>query len=436
MPETVEVRLTAPHDLVPFRLTGPASDQGVIGEIQRSGGVYEPQVMTALRRLLDPRAVVIDVGANIGIFALVLGRLAPGGTVFAFEPDRANFQYLRENLARNQAANVVAEQLAVYDRPGPIAFVSVPERLSASFVSTSAGTNDTNGSSVGSPGGTTQLVEAVRLDDYVAARGLRRVDLVMIDAEGADFAVLQGARTTLAVFRPALLVEVNPVSLPRVGGVSFREFVRAIAQDRAVYAITASGGLARVVSERHVELLLRREGLVDLLCLPRRHPHRHPARPGGLEAWARGARQLVQLEAAFNGQAPPENNFVADPSFSLSVAREPAWGLPDLDVDVAVTVRNTGPYWLSSDFLYHPVHLSYRWFDKAGAPVDVIAHRARFATPLAPGAATDLHATVRMPPEEGSYTLALTMVQEGFGWLDDLDPSLRLPMPVEVSLPK
>ncbi|HEU5001804.1 MAG TPA: FkbM family methyltransferase [Actinomycetota bacterium] len=429
MNETVEVRLSAPHDLVPYHLTGPASDQGVIGEIQRSGGAYQPQVMAALRRVLDPRSVVVDVGANIGVFALVLGRLVPGGTVFAFEPDPQNYAYLRANIARNRAANVVAEPLAVYDRAGEVAFVSVPERLSASFVSPAPGTNG-SAQQVGNP------VEAVRLDDYVAARGVRRIDLVMIDAEGAEFAVLRGARTTLAVFQPALLVEVNPVSLRRVGGASFRDLVGEIAQERAVYAITAGGHLARVVSERHVELLLRREGLVDLLCLPRGHPARHLARPGGLQAWARGARQVAQLEAAFSGGAPPENNFVAEPSFSLSAPMASVWGLPDMDIDVATTVHNTGPYWLSSDFVYHPVHVSYRWLDEAGAPVEVLAHRARFPAPLAPGASATVRVIVRTPPEVGFYTLALTMLQEGFSWFDDLDPSLRFTLPAEVVAPQ
>lgn len=428
MNQTVEIRLTAPHDLVPYRIAGPARDQGVIGEIQRSGGAYQPQVMAALRRVLDPRAVAFDVGANIGVFALVLGRLVPGGTVFAFEPDPENYAYLRANIARNRATNVVAEPRAVYDRAGPVAFVSIPEALSASFVAP-AGT----GNGTAPPG--SRPVEAVRLDDYVQACGLRRVDLLMIDAEGAELAVLAGARTTLAVHQPALLVEVNPVSLRR-SGASFRELLAEIARARAVYAVTAGGYLARVVSERHVELLLRRDGLADLLCLPRRHPARGAWRPGGVEAWARGARQLARLEAAFSGRTPPENNFVAEPSFSLTAPVESIWGLPDMDLDLAVTVHNTGPYWLSSDFLYHPVHVSYRWFDEAGDPAGAVQHRAKFAAPLAPGASATVRVIVRTPGAPGFYTLALTMLQEGYAWFDDLDPSLRLTMPGEVVAPQ
>ena len=67
-------------------------------QIQLSGGAYEPQVMNALSRLLEPDSVAFDVGANIGVFALVMGRLCPQGRVYAFEPAIESFDYLVKNL--------------------------------------------------------------------------------------------------------------------------------------------------------------------------------------------------------------------------------------------------------------------------------------------------------------------------------------------------
>jgi FkbM family methyltransferase len=413
--DTAEVRLTAPHDLVTYPIAGPAGDRGVIGEIEHSGGTYEPQVMEVLRRLLPPDAVVIDVGANIGVFAVVMARLAPKGRVFAFEPAPENFAYLLRNIAANRAGNVTAEQSAVWDRPGTVPFVYTPESPSGSFVA--AGGSEPPG---------TMAVEAVRLDDYVTGLGLRRIDLVMIDAEGAEMPVLRGASQTLVAHRPALLVEVNPVSLRRFGGTSFRDLVRLLRQDRVLYTIPRSASLTRIVSDDHLEHLLRREGVVDLLALPKRHP---AARHGAAAAWARGRGQAALLARAFSGTRPPDNNFVVEPAFSLAPPPEQVQGHPGQNLQLTVTVRNESPYWFSSDFVYHPVHVSYRWLDAQGTVLDVESHRGRFATPLAPGASATVSAPVHLPPVPGTYQLAFTLLQESFAWFDDLDPSLRLTVP-------
>jgi FkbM family methyltransferase len=361
---------------------------------------------------------VFDVGANIGVFALVMSRLAPGGRVFAFEPAAENFDYLEKNLAANGATNVVAERCAVYDESGTVPFVFSPASPSGSFVSRGTG-----------HAGESQPVEAVSMDDYVEGRGLSRVDLVMVDAEGAEMAVLRGAARTLETFRPALLVEINPVSLRRFGGASFRELVDVLREGRTLFSISEGGLPARIATDRHLELLLREEGVVDVLCLPDRHAART------LAATARGRKERQRLEGAFNDRTPPDNNFVVEPSFALTPPPEPVQGLVDHVVWLTVEVRNTSPYWYSSDFLYHPVHLCYRWVTDDGGQLDVIANRGRFETPLAPGATGTVKIAVRLPPAPGEYRLALTMLQESFAWFDDLDPALRLMLTGTASLP-
>ncbi len=57
----------------------------------------------------------------------------------------------------------------------------------------------------------------MRLDDFVASRGLERVDLIKIDVQGAEPLLLQGAMRTLAEFGPDLLVEVSPIDLQAFG---------------------------------------------------------------------------------------------------------------------------------------------------------------------------------------------------------------------------
>lgn len=65
-------------------------------------GIWEPEQTTAVSTLLYSGAVVLDVGANTGYYALIAAALAgPGGHVHAFEIQPAIIDILRRNIARN-----------------------------------------------------------------------------------------------------------------------------------------------------------------------------------------------------------------------------------------------------------------------------------------------------------------------------------------------
>ena len=98
-----------------LRLTGRADDSNVVRNIVESGGLYEPHVVLALARHLEPDDVVLDVGAHIGVIASLAARMVPQGHVHAFEASAQNFDYLQRNLAANGLTNVTAERVAVYD---------------------------------------------------------------------------------------------------------------------------------------------------------------------------------------------------------------------------------------------------------------------------------------------------------------------------------
>jgi len=58
--------------------------------------------------------------------------------------------------------------------------------------------------------GAVSVVDAVRLDDWVAEAAPARIDLIKIDVEGSEMQVLSGGRATLARYRPLLITEYNP----------------------------------------------------------------------------------------------------------------------------------------------------------------------------------------------------------------------------------
>jgi FkbM family methyltransferase len=159
-------------------------------------GTYEREVISALQRIVQPDWVVVDIGAHIGYFALLLAKLVgPRGRVIAFEPLPANFRVLSENVRMNGCSNVVLENRAVAATSGSMSLRS----------------NDSNRLTYTASlvhGQPIVEVEAVSLDDYTS--GLQeRIHLVMMDVEGVEAAVLQGMRSILQRDLPILLVELH-----------------------------------------------------------------------------------------------------------------------------------------------------------------------------------------------------------------------------------
>jgi len=155
------------------------------------------------RRIVQEGMTVIDVGANVGYYTLqAAARVGRTGQVHAFEPASATFARLVENISLNRFENIVARQAIVHDRGGR-------HKL---FV---AGSDNTGQSGLRSPPGfrSVEQVEAVILDDYCASAGLRRVDVVKIDVEGNELAVLRGMPDLLAQPQLQLLVEINASTL-------------------------------------------------------------------------------------------------------------------------------------------------------------------------------------------------------------------------------
>lgn len=172
-------------------------------------GTYAAEEMGLLSQLasrLPAGAVAIDIGANIGVTTLVLAEaLMPlSGHVIAFEPQRLIFQMLCGNLALNSIDNVVAHQVAITDRDGRISIPKVDYYHPTSFGSLELGHPQKEEiGQVPVLDGTNEQVPAYRLDSL----DLPRLDLMKIDAEGMELAILQGGQAVLLRARPIVLIE-------------------------------------------------------------------------------------------------------------------------------------------------------------------------------------------------------------------------------------
>ena len=138
-------------------------------------------------------ATVVDIGANVGVFAVWAARFLPATRIVAVEPSAEAAGALLANLERNGVRGASVLQVAVGGAPGDATLQRRgPGAMSTLFE------QDLYGSDF-HPAGT---VRVITLDDLFALFAIERCDLLKIDAEGAEYDILLGARPeTLAKVR-------------------------------------------------------------------------------------------------------------------------------------------------------------------------------------------------------------------------------------------
>jgi FkbM family methyltransferase len=146
-------------------------------------GISGRQEVHLLRQLLRPGMNVLDVGANQGIYTLLLAGIVRPGSVFAFEPHPFLYQQLVSNVEANNAANVVCHQAAVSRSSGSLTLH--PGNLNRGDNRIVTGPSNT-------PGKIT--VDSVSLDAKFAGQ---KIDFLKIDVQGWEAEALFGARRVL-----------------------------------------------------------------------------------------------------------------------------------------------------------------------------------------------------------------------------------------------
>jgi FkbM family methyltransferase len=183
----------------------PARDR-YVSPVLAAGAPYEPFETEWLHNLIRPGDCVLDLGAHVGYYTLLLARLVgPYGRACAFEPDPANFALLQRNVAANGYRHVELFPQAAADRTGPA-------RLYLS--GDNAGDHRVWAPAEERPSVPIETVELDRL--FGDARP--PFDFVKLDVQGAEYAAARGMRGLLG--RPGrryLVTEFWPLGLRSAG---------------------------------------------------------------------------------------------------------------------------------------------------------------------------------------------------------------------------
>jgi FkbM family methyltransferase len=150
-------------------------------------GTYfvEEDILSCWETVAKGAKVVLDVGANAGIYSLAALAIQPDATVHAFEPTPEIAAQLRATAKLNALDTLFVHEVAVLSKDGQATLRRFRGELGTNegmnFISQDVGNSDA------------ERVQAVSLDQFCHDHSIDRVDLLKLDVQGQELSALKGA---------------------------------------------------------------------------------------------------------------------------------------------------------------------------------------------------------------------------------------------------
>lgn len=213
------VRLQIPGLQVPLQLYIHGEQDQYVSRRIREEGIWEPYETSLVLSMLKSGDVFVDVGANIGYFSIIAASVVQdGGTVFAFEPDPANFQLLQESAVLNGQQNVInAVEAGLADDSGEGQLYLSQDNLGDHQIY-AAGDERSS------------LPITLHNGSHYLRGRIQHIDLLKVDTQGSEYQVMAGLLPLLQALPtvPRIIIELTPLSL-RQAGSSGRALIELLA---------------------------------------------------------------------------------------------------------------------------------------------------------------------------------------------------------------
>lgn len=174
-------------------------------------GVYENEEIAFFERMVEPKMVFVDVGANVGLYtALAMRRMSFTGKIICFEPDPASAAFLKQTISSNHNGNkspqVSFHQVALSDKPGTVLLYQNPENKGDNRIYSDPLCPD----AISVPSDT--------LDNLLEREAIEEINLIKIDVQGAEGKVVAGASGVLRKSKDCVVMtEFWPYGLTNCG---------------------------------------------------------------------------------------------------------------------------------------------------------------------------------------------------------------------------
>lgn len=188
-------------------------------------GQYHDDNIFLLSRFVKKNSVVLDIGANIGLYCCAFARFCKhlDLKIHAIEAIKNNYEALKNNVSLNRFDNIKSYNLALGKERGKLRFVLPSKDIVGNF----AGGNvyrDEEDIKKATESSVTIEAEMVTLDDWANEHNINECDVIKIDIEGAEYFAFQGGREFIKKTRPVILSEYNEPILENIN-VSFSDYI-------------------------------------------------------------------------------------------------------------------------------------------------------------------------------------------------------------------
>ena len=162
-------------------------------------GFSDHTVLDYMADCAQPNTIVLDVGANVGVYAIPLAAAFRDVTVHAFEPNNVVAEKISENGRLNNLSNLVVHFSAVADSVGVGDFYQFDDDISLSSLNYHAA--EIHGKPV------IRKVQIETIDHLFIGNSAQKISFIKIDVQGAELEVLRGACGVIRRDLPVILFE-------------------------------------------------------------------------------------------------------------------------------------------------------------------------------------------------------------------------------------
>jgi len=221
---------------------------------------YEPFEKDIIEQIVKEGDIVVDIGANLGYFTLILARkVGNKGRVFAFEPDPDMFKLLKKNVKINGYKNVTLIKKATFNKSGKLKLLIYADKGDSGVI---CGKNTKSTA-------TAVTIDAVKLDDYFK-KYPKKIDFIKMDIEGSEGMAFAGMENIfknndnvkmITEFFPKWL-ENHPINADKYYKLLQKQNLSIYSIDEDRKRVTAVNKRSQIINDRRTDYYYS-----NLLCL-------------------------------------------------------------------------------------------------------------------------------------------------------------------------
>ena len=366
--------------------------------LEAMGDDFEPHMVQLFRTLIGKDDVVADIGANIGLTAILFSSLAH--KVFAFEPSSTTYNLLSANISKAGASNVEIINLGLGQKIESLTITFASNNRSGGYVSDKIRPD---------AGHVTEKIQIDTLDHYFSNKEAVP-SFLKIDVEGFEQNVIKGGRAFLDKNKPVAVMEMNHFCLDvlqRITIPDFLDFMRSVFP--CLYAVDTDNSTIVDLHDPDSAYSVMHAHVVS---------QRFPNIVGGFDHSIKTKLDTLAANST-NVVSSFTTPWVAQPGGLIEAEKIPGTASIGEVLEIPVTLTNAGDEaWYG--YGTHPVLLSYHWQNADGSHQIYDGVRTRLKCQVVSTGSTVKEAiSVVVPRVKGNFKLILTVVQEGVCWFED-----------------